>query len=183
MIYDNILCNLLRDVIGTETLIITHQNSARPALPYWTVRATSQREIGWAEYGQDVDLNGDQKIDITVEATLQVQRIGDDSDIILSDFRDNLKKTTELDKWRAQKIVLFDVGDILDVPFKMDNDYYEPRAVIDLFIRFGRQILDRVGIIDTVNTNSKFVTNQSLSLDAGNVNAELNQQITVILRG
>lgn len=181
MIYDGILCNLLRDVIGAETLIITHQNSARPALPYWTVRATSQREIGWAEYSQGVDSNGDQKIDVTIEATLQVQRIGEDSDIVLADFRDNLKKTTELDKWRAQKIVLFDVGDILDVPFKKDNDYIEPRAIMDLFIRFGRQILDRVGIIDTANINSKFVTNQVLSLDISNVNPDLNQQITVIL--
>ncbi len=179
MIYEGILWTLLQDVIGAEKLIIANQNAPRPTLPYWTVRASSQRYIGNPTYGQGVDINGDQKIQGVVEATLQIQRIGDNSDSVCADFRDHLKKTTELDKWRAQQIILFDMGDILDIPFLIDNDYLEPRAAIDLFIRFGRELLDRVGIIDTVNIQSQFVTNQSLNISS--INPDLTGQITVIL--
>ena len=170
---------LLKAVIGSETLIFADQNAPRPALPYWSMRIASRRAIGEDAYSQGVDANGDQKVSGVREVTVQVQRFGADSDVVCADLRDKLSRTTVIEAWQAEKFALLNVGDVLNIPYKLDNSQFEPRASLDLFVRFGTELLDRVGWIDTVETSAEYVTNQTLGFDDSN--DDLTEVITVVL--
>jgi hypothetical protein len=170
---------LIKAVIGDEALIFADQNSPRPSLPYWTMRISAQRAIGVDAYSQGVDDDGDQLVTGVREVTVQMQRFGTDSDVACADLRDNLSRTTILEQWQIQKIALYDIGDVLNVPYKLDNSQLEPRASVDLFVRFGTELLDRVGVIETVETAAGYVTNQTLGFDEPN--SDLAEVITVVL--
>lgn len=173
------LYTLVKALIGAETLVFADQNAPRPPLPYWTLRLSAQRQVGKDSYSQGVDDNGDQLVSGVREITVQVQRIGTDSDVSCADLRDNLSRTTILEEWQRQKIALYDVGDVLNVPYKLDNSQLEPRASVDLFVRFGTELLDRVGVIDTVETSAGFVTNQTPGLNEAD--PDLAEVVTVVL--
>jgi len=173
------LHTLIQAVIGAETLVFADQNAPRPPLPYWTLRLSAQRQVGEDAYGQGVDVNGDQLVSGVREITVQVQRFGTDSDVACADLRDNLSRTTILEQWQIQKIALYDIGDVLNVPYKLDNSQLEPRASVDLFVRFGTELLDRVGVIETVETAAGYVTNQTPGFDEPN--PDLAEVITVVL--
>lgn len=173
------LYTLVKALIGAETLVFADQNAPRPPLPYWTLRLAAQRAVGEDAYSQGVDANGDQLVSGVREITVQVQRFGPDSDVACADLRDNLSRTTVSEAWQVEKIALYDVGDVLNVPYKLDNSQLEPRASVDLFVRFGTELLDRVGWIDTVEVDAGYVTNQTPGFDETNPN--LAEVITVVL--
>ena len=173
------LYTLVKALIGAETLVFADQNAPRPPLPYWTIRLAAQRAVGEDAYSQGVDVNGDQLVSGVREITVQVQRFGLDSDIACADLRDNLSRTTVSEAWQLQKIALYDVGDVLNVPYKLDNSQLEPRASVDLFVRFGSKILDRVGAIEVVGITAGYET---VDLTPGfDANPDLAQGITVVL--
>lgn len=173
------LHTLVQALIGAETLVFADQNAPRPPLPYWSMRISAQRAKGGDYYSQGVTNDGDQQIDGVREITVQLQRYGVDSDVACADLRDNLSRTTVTDAWLLQKISLYDIGDVLNVPYRLDNSQLEPRASVDLFVRFGTTLLDRVGAIETVEVESGYVTNGSLELDE--TNPDLAETITVVL--
>lgn len=168
------LYTLVKAVIGAETVIFADQNSPRPAIPYWTLRVSMGRALGVDYFSQGVTAQGDQTIAGVREATLQVQRIGANSDTACADLRDNLSKTTVMEAWRLQKIALYDTGDVQNIPFKLDNSQLEPRASVDLFVRFGTELLDRVGAVETVTIDAAYRTLES-------DNPDLADTITVVL--
>ena len=173
------LYTLVKALIGAETLVFADQNAPRPPLPYWTLRLAAQRAVGEDAYSQGVDANGDQLVSGVREITVQVQRFGPDSDVACTDLRDNLSRTTVSEAWKIEKIALYDVGDVLNVPYKLDNSQLEPRASVDLFVRFGTELLDRVGWIDTVEMDAGYVTNQTQGFDEPNLDQA--EVITVVL--
>lgn len=164
------LYTLLKAAIGAETLVFADQNAPRPPLPYWTMRLTVQRAIGDDTYSQGVTTLGDQTIWGTREATVMVQRFGDDSDTKCADLRDEFSKTSIRESWQLAKIALYDIGDVKNIPFPLDKSQLEPRASLDLFVRFGTELIDRVGIIEQVDMTGTF---------DGNV--ELIQTVSVVL--
>lgn len=146
------LYTLLKSVIGAETVIWSDQNSPAPALPYWSMRIQSVRKIGDGYYSQGVTELGDQTILGVREATVAVQRLGTDSDLKCQELVDNLQKTTVSDAFAKQKINCYETGDVMNVSQLMDKTIIEPRAAVDLFIRFGSSISDNVSAIETVNS-------------------------------
>lgn len=173
------LYTLVKALVGAETLVFADQNAPRPALPYWTIRVQVQRAVGGDYYSQGVTNDGDQQVDGVREATIQVQRIGTDSDLKVAELRDNLSKTTALEQWQLKDLALYDTGDVQNVPFPLDKSQLEPRASVDLFVRFGSKILDRVGAIEVVSVAAGYET---VSLTPGfDANPDLAQDITVVL--
>lgn len=149
MATENTIYTLLKNNI-TETLIFANQNSPRPQLPYWTMRLNVQTSLGTEEYGNSVDDNGNQNIDGVREATIQLQRIGDDSKQKVIDLKNDLQKTSVREKWHIANISLYNIGAVNDAPYLMDDDHFEKRAAMDLFVRFGERTVDAVGLIETV---------------------------------
>jgi hypothetical protein len=170
---------LVKALVGAETLVFADQNAPRPALPYWTIRVQVRRVVGGDYYSQGVTDDGDQQIDGVREATVQLQRIGADSDYKVAELRDNISKTTVLEQWQLKGLALYNTGDVQNIPFPLDKSQLEPRAALDLFIRFGSKILDRVGVIESVDIGAGYETvNSTPGFDA---NADLAQNITIVL--
>jgi hypothetical protein len=173
------LYTLLKAVIGSETVVFADQNSPRPALPYWTIKVSVQRGIGIDSMSQGVDISGNMTIKGVREATVHLQRIGTGAIDSCTDLRDNLAKVTVHEQWQAANISIYDIGDVQDIPFPLDNSQLEARAVLDIFVRCGTSLLDNVGIIETVEADGDYITNAEL--DMTEINPDLAQEITVVL--
>ena len=170
---------LIAAQVAGETVILADQNAPRPVLPYWTIRVGTVRRLGTEHYSQGVDAQAQQTVAGVREATVQVQRYGADSVQKVNDLRDVLQLTTVREAWQLKKLACFNAGDVLNVPFKLDNAQLEPRASVDLFVRFGASLKDSVGVIATVDVNTEYVTNQGTNLDETNV--DLAETVTVVL--
>lgn len=173
------LFNRINALTVGETVIWADQNTPRPALPYWTIRLQAQRVVGRDDRGQDTSNAGIQKVFGVREATLNVQRIGVDSEEKVADLRDELAKVTVTDAWLLAKVAVYNIGPVTNVPFEMDKGHLEPRAVLDLFVRYGTELDDNVGVIETVNTAGQYE-----SVDATpqfDANADLAHTVTVVL--
>lgn len=142
--------------LAGETVIWADQNSPRPALPYWTMRINTIPTMGSAAYSQGVTPQGDQTIWRVNQATVALQRYGDDSEIKCHALKSNLDKMTVRESWSQKQLACYDTGPVNNISTKLDNATIEPRAAVDLFVRFGSRVVDRVGIIDTVEISGEY---------------------------
>jgi len=147
---------LVKALVGTESLIWGDQNAPRPALPYWTMILQSIRKVGEDTYSQGVTDEGVQTVTGTRDATLAVQRYGTGSDIACADLRDKIALISVIESWIAAGVVVYDETPIMNATVKLDNAQLEPRAAIDLMIRFGVDTDDIVGAIETVETEAEY---------------------------
>ena len=142
------LWTMLQPIIG-GTVIWSDQNGPRPALPYATLRLSVIPRIGTPHYS-DPDANGLQTVLAVRESIVQVQRFGPESVAAVETFADKLALNTNLDKFSLQKIALFDVSSVTDVAQLLNGLATEPRASVDLSIRWVSDQTDNVGLIETV---------------------------------
>lgn len=154
---DSKLYALLATLVPTgEVLVFANQNSPRPALPYWTLRTQGLKAVGQDETGQEVDVAGQLKVWGVRELTCTLQRIGTGADNAVADVRDLLSTVSVREAWMTEEVALFDAMDVQNVPFPMDDNHLEPRALFDFRVRFGTRLLDTVGIIETVNVAADY---------------------------
>lgn len=139
----------LIDPFFTEPVIWADQTSPRPPLPYVTLRLGVISPIGEPHYS-DVDNAGIQTVLAVRESILNVNRFGDDSVAALETFSDKLMLNSNLDKFSVQDISAFDVSAVTDVAQLLNGLAIEPRASVDVSIRWTADQTDNVGIIQTV---------------------------------
>ena len=135
--------------IMTGTVIWADQSSPRPAMPYTTLKLGSITEVGGEHYS-DVDSEGIQTVIGVRECVLNVQRFGPDSVDSVQTFADKLRLNTNLDKFRVQEIACYDISPVTDIAQLLNGIAIEPRASVDVNIRFASNQSDNVGIIETV---------------------------------
>jgi hypothetical protein len=179
MAVDTIIQGLVASLVAPQALIFAEQNAPRPATPYWTLKITTVKALGSDSYGQGVNNDGDQLVKGVREATVRIQRLGPDAVEACLNLRNALSKTTVREIWQSQKLALYRFGDILDTSYKLEDSLYEVRAGFDLFVRFGTELLDRVGIIEQVNVDAEYVTNQGHGFD--DTNPDLGETVQVVL--
>ncbi len=150
--------------IMTGTVIWADQSAPRPALPYTTLKLGSITEVGGEHYS-DVDNNGIQTVLGTRESVLNVQRFGPDSVAAVQTFADKLRLNSNLDKFHVQEIACYDISPVTDIAQLLNGIAIEPRASVDLNIRFASDQTDNVGVIETVISDG----------DVGPENTALNQ--------
>jgi hypothetical protein len=163
------LWTVLQPILG-GTVIWADQNAPRPALPYATLRLSTAPRVG-TPYYQDPDNNGLQTVLSVREGTLQVQRFGPDSVAALEEFSGKLYFQTNLDKLSTHEITVFDVSTVTDVALLLNDLATEPRASVELSIRWVSDQVDDVGLIETVAINGEL----------GPENTALNQIYDVIV--
>lgn len=139
----------LIDPFFTEPVIWADQTSPRPPLPYVTIRLGVISPIGEPHYS-DVDNAGIQTVLAVRESILNVNRFGPDSVASLETFSDKLMLNSNLDKFSVQDISAFDVSAVTDVAQLLNGLAIEPRASVDVSIRWTADQTDNVGIIQTV---------------------------------
>lgn len=142
---------LMQPIIG-GTVIWADQNSPRPALPYCTLKLNTISRVGTPYYA-DPNSGGLQSVQVTRESILQVQRYGNDSVNALNEFADKLALNSNQDKFSLQDISAFDVSDVTDVALLLNALATEPRASVDVSIRWVSDQTDDVGLIETVISN------------------------------
>lgn len=146
------LYNLVQPLLG-ETTIWLDQSAPRPALPYVGIRITPFQAVN-NDYYDAPDTNGAMVIKGDREFTLNVQRYGPDSVMVLSAFVDKLRKWSVIEGFMAAKIAVVDTAlPVTDISFAKDGVKYEPRAAVDIRFRVKSQIADVVELIETVNAN------------------------------
>ncbi len=162
---------IVKAIVGAEVVIWGNQNAPRPPLPYWSMILQSNRKAGDDWYSQGVTDAGMQTVYGTRNATLALQRYGPDSEVKVMDFRDDLSRQTVIDALLVAKIAVYDIGPVNDTTVRVDNGTLEPRASVDLMLRFGTLITDNVGIIETVISTGEYPDTES---------AEIVDTVTVI---
>ena len=141
---------------GSETVIFEEQNAPRPSSPYWTIKVQTIRSVGMESILPNLTSEGKTQITGLREAVIRLQRVGINSHIIAAEFVDNLSKNSTNEKWKEYGVFVYDTGDIQNVPYALDNNQWEQRAVLDVFIRFGVLVLDDIEYISTVAINASY---------------------------
>jgi hypothetical protein len=139
----------LIDPLFTEPVIWADQTSPRPPLPYVTLKLGVVSPVGEPHYS-DVDNAGIQTVMAVREGMLNVSRYGADSVSSLETFANNLTLTTNTDRFSNQQISAFDTSPVTDVAQLLNGLAIEPRASVDVSIRWTADQTDNVGIIQTV---------------------------------
>jgi len=142
---------LVQPIIG-GVVIWADQNAPRPPLPYSTMRLSTVPSVGTPHYS-DPDANGIQTVLAIREGVLQVQRFGPDSVDALATFSDKILTQTNLNKFSAQKIAVFSLSTVTDVALLLNDLATEPRASVELSLRWVSDLTDDVGLIEAVDVN------------------------------
>jgi len=155
---------LIQPILG-GTVIWADQTGPRPALPYSTLRLGVVTTVGEPHYS-DVDAGGIQTVLAVRESVLNINRFGVDSVATIETFSDKMLLNSNLDKFSVQDIAAFDMSAVTDIAQLLNGIAIEPRASIDLSLRWESDQTDNVGIIDTVISNGTI----------GQVNTALNEE-------
>jgi len=142
------LYTLIQPIMG-GTVIWADQTGPRPPLPYSTLRLGVITTVGEPHYS-DVDAGGLQTVLAVRESVLNVNRFGNDSVSTVETFSDKLLLNSNLDKFSQNEISVFDMSAVTDIAQLLNGIAIEPRASIDLSIRWESDQVDNVGIIETV---------------------------------
>jgi hypothetical protein len=145
------LYTLLQPIMG-GTVIWADQSAPRPPLPYTTLRLGVISQVGLSHYSA-VDNSGIQTVLLVRESVLNVQRFGANSMSTVETFADKLALNTNLDKFGSNEISMFDVSNVTDIAQLLNGIAIEPRASVDISLRWTSDQADNVGIIQTVNSN------------------------------
>ena len=150
---------ILKACIGSETVIYADQNTTRPSLPYWTIKVQSIIAIGGDEVIQSTTNDDSQNIIGVRQATVQVKRMGEDSEIECANLLSVLHTTTNQALWKSNKISCFYASQVTNLAIVLDNSSIEERAGLDIFVRFGTDLLDTgAGMINTVSIEGEYET-------------------------
>lgn len=130
-----------------------NQNMPKLKKPYATLHLYSQK----GEVSEEIRLTGQPGIvDVFVPtaAKLEVQLYecaGDDPADKVENMVHKLKTPSIVDKCSFAKVAFFDAGPVNDLTGLVDKQTFEPRAAVDLDIRYNSVIADDVGYINEVN--------------------------------
>lgn len=142
---------IIKSLVGSETLIWGNQNGPRPQLPYWTMVVQTTARVGTDARSQGTDGDGVQTVYGVRNATLALQRYGADSVQACVDVLDQLGRQSVIEAFSSSQIEIYDVGRINDTTITLDNATREPRASMDIMLRYGTELPDTVGYIETVH--------------------------------
>ena len=145
------LYTLIQPILG-GTVIWADQTGPRPALPYSTMRLGVITTVGEPHYS-DVDNAGVQTVITARESVLNINRFGVDSVATIETLSDKLLLNSNLDKFAVLEVAIFDMSAVTDIAQLLNGIAIEPRASVDMSIRWQSNQLDTVGIIETVISN------------------------------
>lgn len=163
---DSKLRTIIAGMVG-ETVIFANQDATQPGKPFWTFFRQTQATLGLTDYG-DVDDNGIQDIRQTNQTTVNIQRFSDkrgSSLEAMEQFKFDLKKPSVRDLFTAQKINVYDTGDVQDVTGLLDGNKYEDRASLDIFLAYRSTDTDDVGLIETVEIDADYENDEDATIE------------------
>jgi len=147
MIEDEILA-LVSQATALQ-VIFANQNGPRPKLPYVTLRVGTSPRQGLLE--GDLSEDGIQTYAGHRDATVELQCFGDGGFDALDNLGQRLKGPAMLAAALRLNLAVYATDAVQNVPVLRDGGKYEPRAVMDIGIRYTKQHDEDVGLINTVH--------------------------------
>lgn len=154
------LRSLMIDLLGIDAQSVYWANQSAPkgALPVATLRLYSIAQEAMAE-DRGVDETDRLDLQLPQAAVLEVQifdESGGDPVGRLETLLLKLETPTVADRCHAAGVAFFAAEPVLDITGLLaDGKTYEPRAAVDLHIRFNGRIKDSPGIIEKVEITAK----------------------------
>ena len=155
--------DLIEHVAGAVPVVFRDENGKRPAKPYIALKVTAARRAR-VHLGR-LNEDGRQEVSAHREAGVELQYFGADAFAALDDLSLRLSFPGTVDFANSLDLAVFEVGDVQDIPVPRDNARFEPRAVLDIRVRYTGTLIDDVGIIETVEISGT-VTNSQTDLPA-----------------
>lgn len=144
--------NIVAPLFAPDVVLWADQTTPRPKLPFVTLRISMITEKGREYYGV-VDNAGMQPVEGIRECTLEVQRFGIESVNSIQTFADKMRLMSNVEKFSKLNMSCYDLSPVTDVAELLNGLSIEPRALVELNLRFASSLNDNVGIIDTTNIN------------------------------
>lgn len=154
------LRSLMIDLLGIDAQSVYWANQSAPkgALPVATLRLYSIAQEAMTE-DRGVDAADRLDLQLPQAAVLEVQifdESGGDPVGRLETLLLKLETPTVADRCHAAGVAFFAAEPVLDITGLLaDGKTYEPRAAVDLHIRFNGRIKDSPGIIEKVEITAK----------------------------
>ena len=154
------LRSLMIDLLGIDAQSVYWANQSAPkgALPVATLRLYSIAQEAMAE-DRGVDEADRLDLQLPQSAVLEVQifdESGGDPVGRLETLLLKLETPTVADRCHAAGVAFFAAEPVLDITGLLaDGKTYEPRAAVDLHIRFNGRIKDSPGIIEKVEITAR----------------------------
>lgn len=145
---------LISDILGLprNSVIWAFPNAPRPPKPYAVLQLYSFKR----EAQEDVVYKGEEDFDVKVPVAgaLRIQFLGDEAVDRLEYLVRKLEAPTIADRCHAQGIAFFDAGNVTDIESLLSKQTYEPRASVDVSVRYTSVIADDIHTIARVKVES-----------------------------
>ena len=139
--------------IAGNKVVWVNQNMPRIQKPYATLHLYSQQ----AEVQEDLRKTGKPGIVnvlVPTTAKLEVQLFGMNGENTAGELETLIRKLelpSVVDQCFAARVAFYDAGPVQDITALLDGQTFEPRASVDLSIRYNSMITDDVGYIEEVD--------------------------------
>ena len=135
-------------------VIWANQGGYKQVVPLVTLMSYSERSEAMADV-LPTATPGEYELLTPTAFVLEVQYFGGKSLFpvdILSDFVSQFSRPTVVDSFMAAGVAFVYADPVQDIVTLLgNNQQFEPRAVVDLHLRYTARVLDTPGIIDTVD--------------------------------
>ncbi|CAG9173084.1 LIC_12616 family protein [Cupriavidus respiraculi] len=139
----------LVSLTATVPVIFANENGRRPEKPYIALRVAAAPRL--PVHRGPVDTDGMQAVSSHRDAQVELQCFGAGSFDVLDSLGQRLHMNDAAQRAEVLDLAVFQVGEVRHAPVLRDATTYEPRAVLELGIRYTLTLADDVGLIETVN--------------------------------
>ncbi len=132
-----------------KPIVFANQNGPRPPLPYIALRldrAPASNLTAWT-----VREDGTQDHSAHRDGIVELQCFGAGSFDTLDDMAQRLRGPAMVAEAAAANLAIYTLDSVMNIPVLRDGTTYEPRAVLEIGIRYTRTHTEDVGAIDTVH--------------------------------
>jgi hypothetical protein len=142
------ILGLITAVAGGVPVIFADENGPRPQKPYIQLRVQTAHRFPL--HRGAVDDAGQQLVTGHRDAAVELQCFGRGSYDALDSLAQRLGMEAALADAERLDLAVFDVGKISQMPVLRDQASYEPRALLELGIRYAVTLTDAVGAVEQV---------------------------------
>lgn len=165
------LHDIISELTGVQgnSVIWANQGQPKKITPLITLRLYGENGEAMAEHLKTSDA-GILDLRTPSQFILEVQYYGQKSEYpcdILAELVRNFERPTIVDRFMGNGVAFLYADDVQDLTNLLGNQQqYEPRAAVDLHLRYTAQVLDDVGIINQVDIHGE--TPQSMDWSVSN---------------
>lgn len=136
-------------------VVFANENGPRPPKPYIQLRVHTAQQFPL--HRGAVDDAGEQPVTAHRDASVELQCFGPGAYDALDTLAQRLRMDDALAEAEALDLAVFDIGMVSQLPVLRDASTYEPRAILELGIRYAVTLVQSVGVIEHLTINGKLV--------------------------